>query len=60
MLTMIHGVQVTIGPTAVMAIITFTYTHGKPASFSVILCFLTGIVTLLMGIFQLGKTYRLQ
>jgi hypothetical protein len=37
-----------------MAIITFTYTHGKPPAYSVILCFLTGIATLLMGILQLG------
>ncbi|ODM96573.1 Sodium-independent sulfate anion transporter [Orchesella cincta] len=46
--------EVTVGPTAVMAIITFTYTHGKPPAYAVILCFLTGIVTLLMGVFQLG------
>ncbi|XP_035715824.1 sodium-independent sulfate anion transporter isoform X2 [Folsomia candida] len=46
--------EVTIGPTAIMSIITYTYTHGKPPAFSVILCFITGVVTLLMGAFQLG------
>ena len=46
--------EITIGPTAIMAIITYTYTHGKPPEYAVILCFLTGLVTLLMGVFQLG------
>jgi sodium-independent sulfate anion transporter 11 len=46
--------EITVGPTAVMAIITYTYTHGKPPEYAVLLCFLTGIVTLLMGVFQLG------
>ncbi|CAG7719732.1 unnamed protein product [Allacma fusca] len=46
--------QVTVGPTAVMAIINYTYTRGKPAAYAVTLCFLTGVVTLLMGVLQLG------
>ncbi|CAG7835167.1 unnamed protein product [Allacma fusca] len=46
--------DVTIGPTAVMAIITLNYTVGKPPEYAVLLAFLTGIVTLCMGLFQLG------
>ena len=45
----------TIGPTAVMAIMTLNYMSGKPAEYAVVLAFLTGIVTLLMGVFQLGE-----
>ena len=47
--------DVTIGPTAVMAIMTLNYMNGKPAEYAVVLAFLTGIVTLLMGVFQLGE-----
>ena len=47
--------DVTIGPTAVMAIMTLNYMSGKPAEYAVVLAFLTGIVTLLMGVFQLGE-----
>ena len=46
--------EVTVGPTAIMAIITNTYTRGKPPAYAVALCFITGIVTLLMGFLQLG------
>jgi sodium-independent sulfate anion transporter 11 len=45
---------ITIGPTAIVAIITMTYAQGKPPEYAVLLCFATGIVTLLMGICQLG------
>lgn len=45
---------VTVGPTAIMAIITLSYTKGKPPEYAVLLCFLSGVVTFLMGIFQLG------
>jgi MFS superfamily sulfate permease-like transporter len=38
-----------------MAIMTLTYAQGKPPEYAVLLCFTTGVVTLLMGLLQLGK-----
>ncbi|CAL8103463.1 unnamed protein product [Orchesella dallaii] len=46
--------EITIGPTAVMAIITLSYINGKPPEYAVLLSFVCGVVTLLMGILQLG------
>ncbi|ODM94912.1 Sodium-independent sulfate anion transporter [Orchesella cincta] len=45
---------VTIGPTAILGIITLTYTANKPKEYAVLLCFLSGVVTFLTGVFQLG------
>ncbi|CAL8130642.1 unnamed protein product [Orchesella dallaii] len=45
---------VTIGPTAILSIITLAYTAGKPKEYAVLLCFLSGVVTFLTGVFQLG------
>jgi len=47
--------QIISGPTAIMAIMTLSYSEGKPPEYAVLLCFMTGLVTLLMGILQLGK-----
>lgn len=44
-----------LGPTAIMSIITLSYAKGKPPEYAVLLAFLTGIVTLLMGLCQLGN-----
>lgn len=46
--------SITIGPTAVLGIMTLSYSAGKPTEYAVLLSFLTGIVTLGMGIFRLG------
>lgn len=51
--------EIAMGPTAILSIITLTYTRGKPVEYAVILCLLTGIVTLLMGLLQLGKFFIL-
>ncbi|ODM93537.1 Sodium-independent sulfate anion transporter, partial [Orchesella cincta] len=45
---------VTIGPTAVLAIMTLSYSSGQPPAKGVMLGLLTGIVTLFMGVFKLG------
>lgn len=48
---------ITIGPTAIMAIMTLSYAQGKPPEYAVLLCFVTGVITLLMGLLQLGKEF---
>ncbi|OXA37416.1 Sodium-independent sulfate anion transporter [Folsomia candida] len=45
---------ITIGPTAVMSIMTWTYGHDKPPEYVVLLTFITGVVTLSLGLMQLG------
>jgi len=43
-----------LGPTAIMSIITLSYSKGKPPEYAVLLCFLTGVVTFFAGVCQLG------
>lgn len=45
--------DVPMGPTAIAALLTYQTARGNVAK-SVILCFLTGIIELLMGVFGLG------
>lgn len=47
--------QMTIGPTAIMSIMTLAYAAEKPPEYAVLLCFTTGLVTFLAGILQLGR-----
>lgn len=44
-----------VGPTAIMAILIRENIHGLGPPFAILLCFLTGLVQLLMGFLQLGK-----
>nr|XP_037872785.1 sodium-independent sulfate anion transporter isoform X1 [Bombyx mori] len=46
--------QINIGPTALLSLLTFTYTSGTNADFAVLLCFIAGIVQLFAGFAQLG------
>ncbi|KAL4122633.1 hypothetical protein QTP88_014923 [Uroleucon formosanum] len=46
--------QITIGPTSVVALLTFNYVHPKLPNTAVILCFVSGIVELVCGLFRLG------
>ncbi|XP_068084543.1 sodium-independent sulfate anion transporter [Anabrus simplex] len=46
--------EVSIGPTSLMALLTFEYTQDLPIEFVVLLAFLAGCVELLMGILKLG------
>ncbi|XP_026317607.1 sodium-independent sulfate anion transporter-like isoform X2 [Hyposmocoma kahamanoa] len=46
--------QINIGPTALLSLMTFTYTNGTNPDFAVLLCFIGGIVQLVAGTVQLG------
>ncbi|KAJ9600808.1 hypothetical protein L9F63_001020 [Diploptera punctata] len=45
--------EVNIGPTALLSLLTHTYTHDTNEDMAVLLCFLTGCIVLLCGILQL-------
>ncbi|XP_044732626.1 sodium-independent sulfate anion transporter-like [Chrysoperla carnea] len=46
--------EVNIGPTALISLLTYTYTHGTDQKMTVLLCFLCGCVQFLFGICHLG------
>lgn len=46
--------EVTIGPTSLMAIVTFQFTRELNIHFVILLTFLTGLVQLAMGVLRLG------
>ncbi|XP_071872237.1 sodium-independent sulfate anion transporter [Bombus fervidus] len=46
--------EVSIGPSSLMALLTFEYTRNMPVDFIVLFCFLAGCVELLMGLLRLG------
>ncbi|XP_060802818.1 sodium-independent sulfate anion transporter isoform X1 [Amyelois transitella] len=46
--------QINIGPTALLSLLTFTYTNGTNSDFAILLCFVSGIVQLIAGVAQLG------
>ncbi|XP_060522922.1 sodium-independent sulfate anion transporter isoform X2 [Cylas formicarius] len=46
--------DVPVGPTAVASLLTFQALNGKGVEHAILLCFLTGVVQLLMGFFGLG------
>ncbi|VVC87142.1 unnamed protein product [Leptidea sinapis] len=46
--------QINIGPTALLSLLTFTYTNGTSPDFAVLLCFIGGVVQLIAGVAQLG------
>ncbi|XP_054007731.1 sodium-independent sulfate anion transporter-like [Hylaeus anthracinus] len=45
--------EVNIGPTALISLLTYTYARGIP-EYAVLLCFLSGCVTIILGILRLG------
>jgi sodium-independent sulfate anion transporter 11 len=47
--------EVSIGPTAVMSLLTYEFVHGLGIEYIVLLTFLTGCVELVMGLLNLGK-----
>jgi len=47
--------EVSIGPTAVMSLLTYEFTHGLGIEYIVLLTFLNGCVELIMGLLNLGK-----
>jgi len=46
--------QITIGPASVVALLTFNYVNPELPTTAVILCFVSGIVELICGLFRLG------
>lgn len=52
--------EVSIGPTSLMALLTFSYVVGKPIECVILLTFLAGCVELAMGLFKLGMYLREQ
>ncbi|ERL88400.1 hypothetical protein D910_05786 [Dendroctonus ponderosae] len=46
--------EVSIGPTSLMALLTFSYVVGRPVEYVILLTFLAGCIELAMGLFKLG------
>ncbi|GBP82785.1 Sodium-independent sulfate anion transporter [Eumeta japonica] len=46
--------EITLGPTALMALMVYQQIQGRNTDYAVLLCFLTGLVQLLMGVLHLG------
>lgn len=44
-----------MGPTAICSILTFQTLHGLGAEYGILLCFLSGVIQLIMGLVGLGK-----
>jgi sodium-independent sulfate anion transporter 11 len=47
--------QITMGPTAVMALMTFQYTSKGGAPYAIVLSFLAGCLEFIAGVLNLGK-----
>lgn len=48
--------QVFMGPTSLMALLTYEYTKNLTSEYVVLLTFMCGIVEISMGLFKLGKS----
>ncbi|CAK1596276.1 unnamed protein product [Parnassius mnemosyne] len=46
--------DITLGPTALLALMTYEQIQGRNFDYAILLCFLTGVVQLVMGILHLG------
>lgn len=46
--------DVPMGPTAIISLLTFQTVHGMGPEYAILLCFLSGVIELLMGLFGLG------
>lgn len=51
--------DITIGPTALMALMTHEYVQGRNADFAILLAFLCGCLQILMAFLRLGSVSRL-
>lgn len=51
--------DVPMGPTAIASLLTFQSVRGLGPEYAILLCFLSGLVELLMGLFGLGKSYNI-
>lgn len=52
--------QISIGPSSLMTLLTFSYVGDLPLDYMVLLCFLGGCVELIMGILNLGILLKLK
>jgi hypothetical protein len=52
--------DVPMGPTAIAALLTYQAVNSKGPAHAILLCFLTGILQVLMGFFGLGKSKHLR
>ena len=46
--------DITLGPTALLALMTYEQIQGRNFDYAILLCFLTGVVQFAMGILHLG------
>ncbi|XP_013199998.1 sodium-independent sulfate anion transporter [Amyelois transitella] len=46
--------DITLGPTALLALMTYQQIQGRNSDYAILLCFLTGVVQLVMGLLHLG------
>lgn len=46
-----------MGPGALLALLTFNYTHHLGPEFAILLCFVAGCMELLFGLLHLGEWY---
>lgn len=47
--------DITLGPTALLALMTYQQIQGRNADYAILLCFLSGVVQFVMGLLHLGK-----
>ena len=47
--------ELSIGPTAIMALMTFSYAHSGGAEYAILLTFLAGFIELVAGLLNLGN-----
>lgn len=47
--------DITIGPTALMALMTYQQINNRNVDYAIFLCFLSGVVQLMMAILHLGR-----
>lgn len=50
--------EMNLGPTAIMALMTYQYSSQGVADYAVLLCFLSGLIELVSGIVNLGMAVR--
>ena len=47
--------ELSIGPTAIMALMTYSYAHSGGAEYAILLTFLAGFIELVAGLLNLGN-----
>lgn len=52
--------EVPMGPTAIVSLMTYNTLHGLGPVYGTLLCFLTGVIQLIMSVVGLGKPRRMR